>query len=182
MNLIEFNHCTNAAKYGDLEYFIYSYQNGNCPWNEKTTAMAARYGHLVCLEYAHTRGCSWDERTCSYAVSGGHLDCLQYAIKNKCPWNKEECLEIAIEKNITLIINFIENEKKNEMQDEMQDEEIPVDSMIHLNCEICLSNKKCVAYNPCGHVSCWSCYKKLEKEKKCHVCRGEISSFLKIYL
>jgi hypothetical protein len=177
MNLIEFDHCTNAAKYGNLERLEYFYQNG-FPCDEKTFAIAAKYGHKNCLKYLYLNRCPWDEMTTAMAASGGHLECFEYLVKKECPWNKEKCLKIAVKKNITSIINFIENE----MQDEMQDEEIPVDSMIHLNCEICLSNKKCVAYNPCGHVSCWSCYKKLEKEKKCHVCRGEISSFLKIYL
>jgi hypothetical protein len=170
-----------AAKNGHVECLKYLHEK-ECPWDEMTTAMAASGGHIECLQYARDEGCPWNEETCYFAVCDGKLNCLKYARKNKCPWNKEECLKIAVKKNITSIINFIENEKKNEMQDEMQDEEIPVDSMIHLNCEICTVNKKCVAYNPCGHVSCWSCYKKLEKEKKCHVCRGEISSFLKIYL
>jgi hypothetical protein len=133
MNLIEFDHCTNAARYGDLESLVYFHNNGNCPWNAKTTAMAAKYGHKNCLKYLYLNRCPWDEMTTAMAVFSGHLECFEYLVKKECPWNKEECLKIAVKKNITSIINFIENEKKNEMQDEMQDEEIPVDSMIHLN-------------------------------------------------
>jgi hypothetical protein len=52
--------------------------------------------------------------------------------------------------------------------------------MISLKCEICLVNKKCVAYQPCGHISCWSCADRTEK--KCSNCRGQIDNFLRIYL
>ena len=49
--------------------------------------MAAKHGHLACLEYMHDRGCSWDESTTAQAASGGHLHCLAYAHENGCPWD-----------------------------------------------------------------------------------------------
>ncbi len=102
-----------AVETGNLElkHLIYFHNNG-FRWNEKICAIAAKYEHFDCLKYAHKNGCPWDEETTENSVCGGHLNCLQYAIKKKCPWNKEKCLKIAIEKNITSIINFIENEKK----------------------------------------------------------------------
>jgi hypothetical protein len=48
-----------------------------------------------------------------------------------------------------------------------------------LNCNICKVNKKCVFYQPCGHlVCCWSC---AIKTKNCSNCNKEISNLLKIF-
>jgi hypothetical protein len=48
-----------------------------------------------------------------------------------------------------------------------------------LNCENCKVNKKCVIYEPCGHLlSCWSCAVKTEK---CSSCNKKISNFFKIF-
>ena len=49
--------------------------------------MAAKYGHLGCLKYAHKNGCRWDSLTTTFARRGGHLECLEYAIANGCPEN-----------------------------------------------------------------------------------------------
>ena len=61
------------------------------PWNAKTCANAAWYGHLGCLKYAHERGCPWDEETCWYAAKNGHLECLKYAHEQGCPWDAKTC-------------------------------------------------------------------------------------------
>jgi hypothetical protein len=47
--------------------------------------LAARKGHLECLEYAHENGCEWDEETCVFAALNRHLECLKYACDKKRP-------------------------------------------------------------------------------------------------
>ncbi len=54
-------------------------------------SIAAQYGRLDCLRYAHENGCPWDETTCRYAAQYGHLDILRYAHENGCPWNESTC-------------------------------------------------------------------------------------------
>ena len=48
------------------------------PTCRRNTLMAARHGHLECLEYVHRNGCPWDPSTTRAAASYGHLDCLEY--------------------------------------------------------------------------------------------------------
>ncbi|XP_059148196.1 E3 ubiquitin-protein ligase MIB1-like [Physella acuta] len=48
-------------------------------------------------------------------------------------------------------------------------------------CKLCLDNKACVAFSPCGHiVCCENCSKNLAKQL-CPVCRQTIESHLRIY-
>ena len=42
----------------------------------KTTAFAARGGHLDVLRWARENGCMWRDTTCSEAAYGGHLEVL----------------------------------------------------------------------------------------------------------
>jgi hypothetical protein len=118
----------------------------------------------------------FDEKICEIASENRHLDCFIYADNNESPWDED----VYADNNGS---PWDEDEcPKDEMQDEMQDEEIPVDSNF---CELCEEyyayDEKFFTFNPCGHKSCWICYVfEIKKEKKCHVCRGEISSVLKI--
>jgi len=53
--------------------------------DESVCAIAALYGRLECLQFAHKRGCFGDSRTCKQAAVNGHLNCLQYAHEHGCP-------------------------------------------------------------------------------------------------
>jgi hypothetical protein len=163
--------CARAAENGHLKCLQFAHENG-CPWNEETFSYAAKNGHLDCLEFLYEKNCPWDEETCARAAENGHLKCLQFAHENGCPWDKNECLKLAIKNNKNSIINFIEN--LNEKKDEVAD-----GSLISSTCNICLQNKKCVFYQPCGHVSsCWACSSKM---KNCPDCRTKIYGFFKVF-
>jgi hypothetical protein len=64
-----------------------------------TVAIAALYGHLECLRYAHehtwyykyTRWEKCDDWTCGYAALGGHLECLRFAFELGCPFASFTC-------------------------------------------------------------------------------------------
>jgi hypothetical protein len=117
--------------------------------------------------------------TCFYAVRNGQLECLQYAIENGCLWNKEGCLEYAIERNKTLIVNYIKNLENNETSETSEKDKVFNNEAISLNCENCKVNKKCVIYEPCNHLlSCWSC---AVKNENCFNCNKKITSLLKIF-
>lgn len=46
-------------------------------------------------------------------------------------------------------------------------------------CSVCATNKINICINPCGHVFCLSC---TDKMNNCGMCRGTISSKIKVYL
>jgi len=62
--------------------------------------VAARYGFLNCLKYAHENGCQWNENTCYVAAENGHLNCLKYAHENGCKWHKHLCMRRTTNKEI----------------------------------------------------------------------------------
>jgi hypothetical protein len=96
---------------------------------------------------------------------------LKYAHTHGCSWDKEICLKIAIYKNKFSIIEYIQNLK--------DENEVFNNEAISLTCNICKVNKKCVVYQPCGHLlSCWSC---AVKNENCFNCNKKISSLLKIF-
>jgi hypothetical protein len=63
-------------------------QRPPCAWDADTCMMAARGGHLACLQYAHDEGCAWDARTCEKAALKGFQECLHWARQNGCPWDE----------------------------------------------------------------------------------------------
>lgn len=73
-----------AARLGHLDILRFCHENG-CPWDVYTCYNAARYGNLECLQYAHENSCPWDICTILGAAQGGHMDRLKYAIENGCP-------------------------------------------------------------------------------------------------
>jgi len=46
-------------------------------------------------------------------------------------------------------------------------------------CNICNENTTIYAFNPCGHMCCKTCKKRLQN--KCHICRGKISKTIKLH-
>jgi hypothetical protein len=55
------------------------------------------------------------------------------------------------------------------------------------SCHVCLTNKACIAFIPCGHItSCHSCTDKLIKNKKsqvkCPYCREDVDDVLRVYV
>jgi hypothetical protein len=168
----EYN-CAAASGNGHLECLIYIRNNG-CPWDKFTCSAAAINGYLNCLKYARENGCPWNMYTCLAASVYGHLNCFKYALENGCPWDRNKCLSAAIKFKKNSIITFIENFKeKNENQDSGNN------YLTSSSCEICSLNKKCVAYEPCGHVSsCWYCASEMEH---CPHCSKKIYSLLKVF-
>jgi hypothetical protein len=155
---------SNAAANGHLGCLKYLFEN-KCPWDEFAFSNAAEHGHLECLKYLFENKCPWDEWTFYEAVKNGQLGCLEFLLEKKCPWNQKKCLEIAIEKQNQSIITFIKNLFK--IKDQVTD-----NLKISTTCEICLTNKKCIAYEPCGHIS--SCHSCADQMKNCPHCREEI--------
>jgi hypothetical protein len=87
--------CAAAARIGDLEALKALRCAENFPWDERTSACAARGGHLRVLEWARENECPWYEGTCAYAAKGGHLEILKWARENGCPWNAATCAYAA---------------------------------------------------------------------------------------
>lgn len=47
-------------------------------------------------------------------------------------------------------------------------------------CALCLTEEKCLAFVPCGHVAaCVSCGHSV---RSCPICRSEIKAFVRVYL
>jgi hypothetical protein len=71
-----------AAMYGHLDCLIYAHTHG-CPWNSDILYEAARHGHLACLQYAHEQGCPWSHGLAAVAAANGHDACLAYILGQK---------------------------------------------------------------------------------------------------
>lgn len=69
--------------------------------------------------------------------------------------------------------NKSDNEKNSALPNE--------DTSSPLNpCALCLTEEKCLAFVPCGHVAaCVSCGHSV---RSCPICRSEIKAFVRIYL
>ena len=54
---------------------------------EEVCVIAASYGHLNCLEFAHQHGVHMNSYTCYEALVNGNWPCLYYCYKNGCYLN-----------------------------------------------------------------------------------------------
>ena len=70
---------------GSVQRLAWARDNG-CPWNARTSALAARSGHVEVLRWAREHLCDWNERTCAEAAYGGHLEVLMWAREHGCLW------------------------------------------------------------------------------------------------
>lgn len=76
-----------AAQYGHLSILQYAHKH-HIPWGKITCANAFAYGHLDCLRFAYECGCPWGENTWHYwyAIRVVHCpECVAYAYQNNCP-------------------------------------------------------------------------------------------------
>lgn len=75
-----------AARYGNLNLLMDAHKYTGCVRivNHNICMIAAKFGHMHCLKYAHEHGAPWNITTCENAVVYGHIDCLRYAHHNGC--------------------------------------------------------------------------------------------------
>jgi hypothetical protein len=98
--------CAVAASRGHWHIVQWARANG-CPWDAQTCTAAASNGDLHMLQWAKAHGCPWDGETCSWAVRSGSLHILQWARANDCPWSVVDCLQTAMRRRDTEIIEWI---------------------------------------------------------------------------
>jgi hypothetical protein len=155
----------------------YLYENG-CSLDKSICENAARNRRFEILKFAHIKECPWDEETSFLAAKIGDLNSFSYAIENGCPWNQKKCLKFAIRNKHTIIVDYI----NKFLSKDLDKDEVDDGSKISLLCCVCLINKRCIVYLPCGHVStCLSCAVKNSNCSNCPNCRVKIVSFHKIY-
>lgn len=65
------------------------------PWDSTVCAVAARYGKLQILKWAHRQGCPWDASVCESLVTRRDLHGLVWARKHGCPWDRAASLHQA---------------------------------------------------------------------------------------
>ena len=82
--------CRLAAEYGHLACLAYAHEHG-CEWGAGVCLYAAMHGRLACLAYAHEHGCTWGTNTCVSAARNGRLACLAYAHEHGAPWDSRTC-------------------------------------------------------------------------------------------
>ena len=91
------NDTFTAAVRGHLNCLSTLHMSG-IPWDLETCVVAALFGNIDCLRYAHEGNgdedfvpCPWNNRTCIAAAQEGELECLQYAHEHGCPWDEITC-------------------------------------------------------------------------------------------
>lgn len=77
--------CSYALKNSHFHILDNAFDNGYEWKNGNVCSQAAKNGDLQLFMFAHKNDCPWDEKTCSNAALKGHLHLLQYAHQNSCP-------------------------------------------------------------------------------------------------
>ena len=86
------NICSTAAYYGSLDSLKYAHENGYS-WNELTCDQAIKGNHPECLKYCLENNCEYGD-ICLIAAYYGSLDCLKYAHENGYS-SRKNIIEIA---------------------------------------------------------------------------------------
>lgn len=96
------NICDIAAEYGNIDVLQWAHGHG-FPWHSKTCAVAAENGRFDLLQWAHVHGCPWDASTCSEAARRGDIGMLQWAHDNGCPWDADTCFNAADRNDLAML-------------------------------------------------------------------------------
>jgi len=84
------NLCTKIVEYGNFEFLKIAIKK-KFPFDESTTATAAKKRYFGILKWLIKKGCPYDKRICSYTASNGDLDILKWAHEHDCPWDSNVC-------------------------------------------------------------------------------------------
>ena len=74
-----YDFCAAAARHGHVNILHYFHHGCGLALTGNVTILAAGFGHLEALKYAHEAGCEWSHLECMVAASGGHAHCLEFA-------------------------------------------------------------------------------------------------------
>jgi Ran GTPase-activating protein (RanGAP) involved in mRNA processing and transport len=202
----EFKICNKATKYGKFDCLKYLTEKG-CLLNEKTFINAAKFGNLQILNWLVENNCkiSTSADVYEYAAEKNNVEMMEWFFSKGCVFS-DEIFKISFKDSSELMKEWLRGKgfelpesdeeddegedfeyEDSEQEEEEEKEEIKfkktdevADNLeIFSTCEICLENKKKVAFKSCGHVSCWSCSKKINN--RCPQCRKKISGFLPIF-
>jgi hypothetical protein len=87
--------CSSNGFLDGLKYLV---EEHNSKMHEDVMKVAAKNGHIKCLEYLHSVGVKLDRRVTRVACDKGYLDILEFAHKNGCNLHSHSAL-IAIKKS-----------------------------------------------------------------------------------
>lgn len=80
--------------------------NNNCPLDQDSCIIAAKYGHLDIVQCAKNNNCLFTSSVCIMAAENGHLHIIIWALNNKCPWTNSISL-VAAQYNHLHIIKWL---------------------------------------------------------------------------
>jgi len=78
---------------GDLQVVQHLIEREKHVWSERCATAAIQNNHLECLKYAVANGCSLAANACELAAREGHMDCLQYLHDQSHPFGFNICVE-----------------------------------------------------------------------------------------
>ena len=174
-----FNAAVMAAKFGSIDCMRFAFRRMKCRPSLEVSFWAAQH-HWLCLQLAREMGCPWDATVTLAAATAGQEITFSYAVGEGCPFNDEECRTAAYRQNLLEIV-YILNDRKwtKKLQEKKVVEESEAAAPLPI-CTICAVEKKCIAFDPCGHiVACLSCSDRLSQ---CAYCRASIARKLKVFL
>lgn len=90
----------------NIPYTWLKNKEGNIQFRHHICTMAAGYGDMKVLQWAHKHGCPWSVWTCEWAAAKGHLKILKSLREQHCPWDKWICYR-AKENNQQHILKWI---------------------------------------------------------------------------
>jgi len=190
--------CQYAALHGNLSMLRYAHENG-CPWDDETCDEAVNNSNLHCLKYAYHNDCPWKRDLFEKAVKKRCLTTAKWIYKNFPNFSLNELNEtyyltsimddhlvmfqwlysIGVpfdSKSIVLVDDYQSKNIQNWLKENIYKTEY---CSVDWSCIICCNFKRCIALDPCGHVSmCMMCSKKVPH---CPCCRSVIKQRLRIY-
>jgi hypothetical protein len=100
--------------------------------------------------------------------------------KNLGQMNLDEL--VVLRKNVESAIKSIDEAKEEKIRQEALDKAKRLTDE-QQRCLVCLEKPKCVAFDPCGHVTCCSdCSTKFPPNSNCIVCRKTVNRILKVFI
>lgn len=154
----ENNVCKIAARKGNLEMLVFTYDQDEFLFTEEIANICARYNHVECLNFCRSINISFGSDVVTICAENGSLECLKYCIEKGYSISSYSCIQ-AVRNNHLEILKYL------------VDNRAPFDDDAIIDC--------CWRASVYGYIECFEyCYSKVNDKVKFWTKKYNLSKIL----
>ncbi len=107
----ENNVCKIAARKGNLDMLVYTYENNEFFFDQEIPKISARYNNVDCLNFCRNLDMGFDDDIITIAAENGSLECLKYLIEKGYRISYDSIVSAARNGQLNTLKYMVENKE-----------------------------------------------------------------------